>query len=60
MEVSGPTGVSRYYEIDWLRLFAVFMLIPFHTARIFDIWPFYVKSVEVSPGLTSFVEFVDL
>ena len=54
-----PEKSLRYYELDWLRLFAVFMLIPFHTARIFDSWPFYVKSVEVSRGLIPFIDFVN-
>ena len=28
----------RRYGIDWLRIFVVFMLFPFHTARVFDWW----------------------
>jgi glucan biosynthesis protein C len=35
------------------------MLIPFHTARIFDDWPFYVKSVESIPGLIEFIKIVN-
>jgi glucan biosynthesis protein C len=43
----------RRYDIDWLRALAVLALIPFHTARIFDIWePFYAKSDQVSRALT--------
>lgn len=34
----------RRYSIDWLRIFGIFLLFPFHTARIFDYWePNYVK-----------------
>ena len=45
--------VKRRYDIDWLRVLAVLALIPFHTARIFDIWePFYAKSDRVSAALT--------
>jgi glucan biosynthesis protein C len=48
-------GLERRYDIDWLRVLAVLMLIPFHTARIFDIWePFYAKSDQVSRALTYF------
>ena len=44
---------SRRYDIDWLRVLAVLVLIPFHTARIFDIWePFYAKSDQVSKALS--------
>jgi glucan biosynthesis protein C len=35
----------RRYDIDWLRLMAVFVLFFFHTARIFDPWEnFYVQN----------------
>jgi len=40
--------LERRCDIDWLRVLAVLVLIPFHTARIFDIWePFYVSSQKV-------------
>ncbi len=36
----------RRYGIDWLRIFIVFLLFPFHTARVFDFWePNYIKDV---------------
>lgn len=28
----------RKYGLDWLRIFVVFLLFPFHTARVFDSW----------------------
>ena len=35
---------GRIFYIDWLRVLAVFMLIPYHTSRIFDFWePWYAK-----------------
>lgn len=44
---------NRRYDIDWLRVIAVFLLIPFHTARIFDIFePFYAKNPETSAALS--------
>jgi peptidoglycan/LPS O-acetylase OafA/YrhL len=30
-----PTNRPRLYYADWLRILAVFLLIPFHTAIIF-------------------------
>jgi hypothetical protein len=34
-----------------MRILAVLLLIPFHTARIFDIFePFYVKNAELCAG----------
>lgn len=36
----------RRYGLDWLRVFVVFLLFPFHTARIFDWWEInYIKDV---------------
>ncbi len=44
---------TRRHDIDWLRIIAVLLLIPFHTARIFDIWePFYVKNAQTNVLLT--------
>ncbi|MFZ5945812.1 MAG: acyltransferase family protein [Bacillota bacterium] len=49
----------RRYDIDWLRNFIIILLIPFHTARIFDYWePNYVKSVELSWGLSWFIALI--
>ena len=42
----------RRYGLDWLRIFVVFMLFPFHTARVFDWWePNYVK--DATNGFSS-------
>ncbi|MDR9459179.1 MAG: acyltransferase [Dehalococcoidia bacterium] len=44
---------TRRYDIDWLRLMAVFLLFFFHTARIFDPWEdFYVHNDLSSPLLS--------
>ena len=56
----GNTGPKpeRRNDIDWLRILAVLLLIPFHTARIFDIFePFYVKNAELSVWLSYLVVF---
>jgi glucan biosynthesis protein C len=46
-------ALKRRYDIDWLRALAVLVLIPFHAARLFDIWePFYAKSDRVSGALS--------
>jgi len=47
---------ERRNDLDWVRILAVLLLIPFHTARIFDtLEPFYVKNTELSPWLTYLV-----
>jgi glucan biosynthesis protein C len=52
---------QRRYDLDWLRVLAVLVLVPFHTARIFDIWePFYAKSKQASVALSYiFIDFVN-
>lgn len=55
MEIHSRTGArpERVYYIDWLRVLAVLLLIPFHSARIFDIWdPFYAKNAATSSFLS--------
>jgi peptidoglycan/LPS O-acetylase OafA/YrhL len=59
-------GRVRRHDIDWVRIFAVLLLVPFHTARIFNIGegnagePFYAKSEALSWPLSHFINFVDL
>ena len=54
-----PIKPQRRYDIDWLRVLAVLLLFPFHTARIFDTMnPWYVKNDTLSEALT-FVEPID-
>lgn len=51
--VPGISTVPRQPFIDWLRVFAVLLLVPFHTARLFDIWePFYAKSETTSQAMS--------
>jgi glucan biosynthesis protein C len=55
MDNIGPKP-ERRNDIDWMRILAVLLLIPFHTARIFDIFePFYVKNAELSAWLSYLV-----
>ena len=50
---------QRRHDIDWLRVLAVLLLFPFHTARIFDtLDPWYVKNDVLSRALTYFIYYV--
>jgi glucan biosynthesis protein C len=50
----------RRYDLDWLRIAAVFMLIPYHSSRLFDIWEaFYVKNAQTSIAMTGIRAFLD-
>jgi peptidoglycan/LPS O-acetylase OafA/YrhL len=50
---------ARRYDIDWLRIAAVLLLIPFHTARVFNVGErFYAKNEQLSTALQRFIVFV--
>ena len=55
------TGVRppRRYDIDWLRITAVLLLIPYHTSRVFNAGEdFYSKNRPVSTAINRFVGFL--
>jgi glucan biosynthesis protein C len=55
----------RRHDIDWVRILAVLLLVPFHSARLFNIdepnvaEPFYAKSEALSWPLSHFIHFVE-
>jgi surface polysaccharide O-acyltransferase-like enzyme len=52
----GSVISERRSDLDWVRILAVLLLIPFHTARIFDTFEtFYVKNGALSPWLSHVV-----
>lgn len=52
---------KRVHYIDWLRVLAVLLLIPFHSARIFDPYEaFYAKNAQISTALGWFISAVNL
>jgi fucose 4-O-acetylase-like acetyltransferase len=55
-------GSTRRLFIDWLRIFAVLLLFPYHSTRVFDIYEtFYVHSDRTSAVLTHiFISFVNV
>ena len=49
----------RWPYLDWLRVLAVMLLVPFHTGMIFVVWDFHIKNAERSTGLTILNAFID-
>jgi len=42
------TTDNRRYDLDWLRLIAILILLFFHTGMLFNIWEWHVKNNETS------------
>lgn len=52
---------DRRYDVDWLRIGATLLLLPFHTAKVFDVAPYYhVKVARTSEAVGVFTGFVHL
>jgi glucan biosynthesis protein C len=46
---------KRRHDIDWLRIFAVYLLFVYHVAKIFDATPFmHIKNREISDAMGVF------
>jgi fucose 4-O-acetylase-like acetyltransferase len=43
--------------VDWLRILAVLLLFPFHTLRVFNSEPFYVKASTLSSAADWVISF---
>ncbi len=52
MNDGSPALPGRRYDIDGLRIFATYLLFPFHVGKVFDVPPYYpIKSPDLSGAL---------
>jgi len=52
---------ARRVDVDWLRVFATYLLFPFHAAMVFNPAPFYhVRNADLSTGMLVFAGFISL
>jgi glucan biosynthesis protein C len=49
-EISEPA--SRRYDLDWMRLIAIVILLFFHTGMLFNPWEWHIKNNETSARFT--------
>jgi len=60
--LADPKGVmmsERRYDLDWLRAFAVLLLIPFHAAIVFaPVGDVPIKSLQSTSYLVPFIAFI--
>jgi fucose 4-O-acetylase-like acetyltransferase len=54
------TKSVRRYDLDWLRVFAVLILLCFHSARPFDEWGWHIKNGGVSGFITNILQFINI
>src|SRR5690349_8184055 len=49
-------GQTRRHDFDWLRVGVVFLLFPYHSARVFDTYePFYIKNGQTGDPFSWFI-----
>jgi len=56
--IDKPFDFERRYDIDWLRIIAVFLVFIFHCSRFFDVNDWHVKNNELDLGMTFFFNFI--
>ena len=54
----GTTKSIRCYELDWLRVMAVLVLVFFHSSEIFSIGWFHIKNAETSRFFSALSGFI--
>ncbi|MBE9012974.1 acyltransferase family protein [Pseudanabaenaceae cyanobacterium LEGE 13415] len=64
MQVGCPVPQAsrqRRYDLDWLRVFAVLLLIYFHAAAVFyrgELGEFYIQNARSSQWMNAFILFI--
>jgi len=51
---------DRQYYIDWLRAGAMFLLVFFHSGRLFDYEPWHIKNATENFGIEVFLRILDV
>jgi glucan biosynthesis protein C len=48
----------RYYDLDWLRVFATFIVFVYHAAKPFNLDPWHIQNEQLSAGLDFWAGFL--
>lgn len=46
--ITQTATAPRSYDLDWLRVLAFCILVPFHAGMMFNTWGFHIKNVETT------------
>jgi hypothetical protein len=63
MRTAITSSSERRYDLDWLRVLGVLLLVPFHVALIFVLQPYtimYIRDVVNSPTLANVTGFIHM
>jgi glucans biosynthesis protein C len=60
MSAPQPARTDRQSYIDWLRVGAMFLLVFYHTGRLFDYPGWHIKNADLSPVIEGFNRFLDI
>jgi len=52
------TQLERRYDIDWLRIIAIFLVFIYHGTRFFDAEDWHLRNAETSPMITGYMSFL--
>ena len=55
---SPSTKSIRYYDLDWLRVFATLVVFVYHAAKPFNFDAWHIRNAQLSPGLDSWAGFL--
>ena len=50
---------ERHYDLDWIRVLVVIMLIPFHTAMTYAPFPWYLRNNEINLATQALIQVLD-
>ena len=54
------TETNRQFYIDWLRCGAMFLLVFYHTGRLFDLEPWHIKNADLNFAIHVFNRILDI
>lgn len=56
--ISTKSSAQRHYHIDWLRVLAFMLLVPFHVGMFFNTWGFHFKNAQTSESFEVWMIFL--
>ena len=58
MQVTTPS-TTRRFNLDWVRVITMLLLLLFHSGRLFNYTPWHLKNAETAGGIEIYIHFFD-